>query len=458
LWRAKSHRNRKKDYLNFGPELNPNHISNTEFKDLMIIKLRSPDNSMTGAPLPKMGWTLLDNSGGTAKSLGHPQGNALKVSSYNNLTKILHSFAGIPNVEVWAMNLNAGYSENGQSGSPVFNSANYFIGPLIGTDNMACSGSTPTGMVYAIRLSKYYRTFSNLLDPDHTGAVQVPTWLPYGIEIGEYKYPSLSSSTSTICAGNVGYVSINNFCEFMEGYVNWTVSNENLVNKTISSDQRTIQLSPKDSGSSGPLTVTATIDFGGWYKSYSTTLQIGKVNSSQVTISGPNMVCPNEYFFVSCNLINGVDNYEWQWGSTFQYFGGQGTRWLDLMAAYNFTGGTILLKTHNACGWWTGTPTVKYISKNYSYCGYSYLMSPNPSSDGTVTIEAVIEEETLKEDSEFTVEFEVQIFDSGNNKIMEFSNIKSKIEFDTRKLKKGQVYIVNITDKQKSESRKLLVN
>jgi hypothetical protein len=128
------------------------------------------------------------------------------------------------------------------------------------------------------------------------------------------------------------------------------------------------------------------------------------------------------------------------------------------MAAYNFTGGTILLKTHNACGWWTGTPSVKYISKNYSYCGYSYLMSPNPSSDGTVTIEAVIEEEALKEDSEFTVEFEVQIFDSGNNKIMEFSNIKSKIEFDTKKLKKGQVYIVNITDKQKTESRKLLVN
>lgn len=41
---------------------------------------------------------------------------------------------------------------------------------------------------------------------------------------------------------------------------------------------------------------------------------------------------------------------------------------------------------------------------------------------------------------------------------MELSNIKSKIEFDTRKLKKGQVYIVNITDKQKTESRKLLVN
>lgn len=432
-----------------------NYQGDTTDGDVTAIKLLFVDNGPNNNDhLPRLGWTLLDQSGQSAKSLGHPNGNSLKVTSFNSLTKIVESHGH----DAYQMSLNQGYIDNGQSGSPVINSAGYYLGTAISTDTLTCSGNSPTGPVYAQRLSKYYRSFSEYLDPYHTGAVQVPTWLPGGTNIGEYKYPSLASSANTICAGNVGYVSINNFCEFMEGYVNWSVSNPSLVNITESSDQKTLQISPAHSSSSGALTVTATIDFGGWFNSYYTTIQIGKINSSQVTITGPNMVCPNEYFFVSCSFITGVDNYDWQWGSTFQYFGGQGTRWLDLMAAYNFNGDAILLRTHNACGWWTGTPTVKYIQKNYSYCGYSYSMSPNPSSDGTVTIEAVIEEETLREDADFAVVFNVQIFDAGNNKIMEFSNIKSKIEFDIRKLKKGQVYIVNITDNQKTESRKLLVN
>jgi hypothetical protein len=233
----------------------PRYEDEAQVKDLLAIKLFTTDEGLiTGVFLPKVGWSLLDNSGDDAKSLGHPEGNALKVTSYSNLSKSIHDFTSAQDIDVWVMSLSDGFAENGQSGSPVFNSSNYYIGSIVGIDNTSCNGSDPSGTVYAQRLSKYYRTFSNFLDPNHTGAVQIPTWLPGNIEVGEYKYPSLSKSASTLCYGNVAYVSINNYCEFMDDNVQWNLSNSSLVNTSESTDQRTLQISPKYSGSSGPLT------------------------------------------------------------------------------------------------------------------------------------------------------------------------------------------------------------
>jgi hypothetical protein len=218
--------------------LDNNFENQTKIKDLIAIKLFTIDEGLiTGVFLPKVGWSLLDNSGDDAKSLGHPEGNALKVTSYSNLSKSIHDFTSANDVEVWVMNVEDGFAENGQSGSPVFNSSNYYIGSIVGIDNTSCSGSDPSGTVYAQRLSKYYRTFSNYLDPNHTGAVQIPTWLPGNIEVGEYKYPSLSKTAGVICYGNSSVASINNYCEFMNGYVQWSVSNPSLVTSSLSSDQ-----------------------------------------------------------------------------------------------------------------------------------------------------------------------------------------------------------------------------
>jgi hypothetical protein len=440
-------------YNNFEPETDV-----IVTKDLQAIKLRFADNGFSNPSkqLPRYGWTLLNQSGNTAKSLGYPRGNSMKVTSYSALFPTTNTFTTAPNVFVWQMQLDEGFIETGQSGSPVFVDNNYFIGTLIGSDNMICS-SNPSGTVYAHRLSKYYRTFSDYLDPFHTGAVQVPTWLPGNIEIGEYKYPSLSKSTSTVCSGETATVSINNFCEFMDGNVLWTVSNESIVNTIESADQKTLTIVPSSSGATGPLTVTARIDFGGWYKNYSTTLQIGKINSSQISISGPYSACPNAYVSFNDNYNPGILDYDWEWGSSFQYLYGQGTRFLDLKTNGSFYGDAVLLWTKNRCGWWDGPPTVKYVQQDYN-CGYYYLMSPNPTVDGTVSIEVVPDEQILEKEPDFTVQFDVEIYDSENNKIKEQRNSMNMVKIETNVLKKSGLYIVKITDKNGTISKKLYVN
>ncbi len=241
----------------------------------------------------------------------------------------------------------------------------------------------------------------------------------------------------------------------MEGYTKWTVLDSSLVNITRASNGQSIQISPKSSSSSGQITVTATIDFGGWYKSYSTTMQIGVVKSEQLIINGPAMACPNDYVYINCDYIEGVDNYNWQWGSTLQYYTGQGTRYLTLQASSNFNGDAVLLlSTHNDCGWWNGSPAVKYIPKNYS-CGYYYSVSPNPAVN-EVTVALIPDAATLDSAPISSEEFDIQIIDN-NVKIKDIKGVKKKVTIDVKKFKKGEIYFIVITDKYKTETKKLIV-
>ncbi len=273
-----------------------NYIGKLDVQDLILIKLNNATRAYLDPSenMPRLGWSLLDPSNSNTKTAGHPNGNPMKVAGNDGITKIYQPpLSGVTIDGGWELDIAEGFVEIGQSGSPIINSEGYLIGVVSGIDSIfTCSGTNPSGKIYGSRLSYYYRSFSEWLDSAHTGAVQIPTWLPGGTEIGSYKYPSLSASSGTICANQTGYVTINNFCEFMEGYTTWSVSDPYQVNTQVLENGKKLEIQPASSGASGRITVTAQIDFGGWTKNYTTSIQIGKINSGQVTISGPSMACP----------------------------------------------------------------------------------------------------------------------------------------------------------------------
>ncbi|MBL7872881.1 MAG: hypothetical protein JNM78_14790 [Cyclobacteriaceae bacterium] len=107
--------------------------------------------------------------------------------------------------------------------------------------------------------------------------------------------------------------------------------------------------------------------------------QVGPFSSSQFAISGTSTACPNTTVsYLPTYIDPSITNYQWSW-SGFVSASGQGTPYLSATTGTNFNSGTITLRLGNRCGL-TGSPAMKIVYKPYCSGGYSFAVSPNPSS------------------------------------------------------------------------------
>jgi hypothetical protein len=382
-------------------------------------------------------------------NIHHPLGDVMKISFAGAATKWTSDDSH--QYRMWEAVYNKGTSQEKSSGSVLLNQNKYAVGVLHGGDGQdlprCTSSTTSTGTGRFIRLGYYWRSFAGVLDPNHTGAVQAPGRNGSGTLFGSYIYPSLSKTTSTLCYGQNGYVTINNFAEFMSGNTSWSVSPSNLVYTETQEGGKKLKIWPRTSSSKGNITVMATIDYGAFNKTYSTTLYVGKPSFSNPTVDGTTYypgsshgVCPG--FHQARVTINGasMDNVSWtlnppgavSW-SWDQYSSQITFETLPYYTQYPFSfNGTA----SNSCGSAQITFTFIYGPN----C--QFLLSPNPVDD-ELTITRLNQGDSLEKADNV----EVVLFNNSKEIVYSLQSDEYVIKIPVKNLPQGN-YIIHIIYKE----------
>jgi len=153
-----------------------------------------------------------------------------------------------------------------------------------------------------------------------------------------------------------------------------------------------------------------------------------------------------------------ITNYQWGW-SGFVSASGQGTPYLSATTGSSFTSGTITLRLGNRCGL-TGSPAIKTVYRPFCSGGFSFAVSPNPSST-TLRISMVdevsgtdIAEQDLPEKADETT---VTILNS-RSKIVASGNLrKGNLDLDISALPNG-LYIARIYSQGKAITKQIVIN
>ncbi len=174
------------------------------------------------------------------------------------------------------------------------------------------------------------------------------------------------------------------------------------------------------------------------------TKRVGPFSNSEFSIIGPSNICPNQSADFRPNFIESyITGYQWGAPSDFST-SGQGTPYFHVSVPSQFYGGAIILRLQNRCGW-TNTPYMLGIYPGYG-CGYTYSLSPNPSS-------ATLRVGELDEENGSTI----TIKDKTSKTVREVSTKKSSVEIDVSDLK-SDTYVLVVKHKGTTESQHIVIN
>ena len=174
------------------------------------------------------------------------------------------------------------------------------------------------------------------------------------------------------------------------------------------------------------------------------TKKVGPYSNSEFSIIGPSNICPNSVADFRPNFITpDVTGYQWTAPNGFSASGAS-TPYFHVSVPGQFYGGAITLRLQNRCGW-TNTPYVLGIYPGYG-CGFSFALSPNPSST-TLTISELDEEKgamvTLKDKNGKTVE--------------EVITKEAEIDLDVTQFPSGN-YVLIVQQRGRTESQHIVIN
>jgi hypothetical protein len=149
--------------------------SNNSGSDFYLVQMSTTPPS--GWSLYYNGWDRTNTASSSGVSIHHPQGDIMKISTYTTaLTTINVGGSGTHWKVYWANTVtNHGVTEEGSSGSPIFNSAGRVVGTLTGGGSYCSTPNSPDyyGKVYYHWASNGTTSSKQLkpwLDPDNTGA------------------------------------------------------------------------------------------------------------------------------------------------------------------------------------------------------------------------------------------------------------------------------------------------
>jgi hypothetical protein len=162
--------------------------------------------------------------------------------------------------------------------------------------------------------------------------------------------------------------------------------------------------------------------------------QAGTYSSSQFSINGPSSLCPNSSdSYVSGYIGYDILDYKWGWSSGFVSASGQGTPYLNVSTAYDFSSGVISLQLQNRCGY-TGSPKTLFVSSGY--CGYYLTASPNPASS-TLNLTVTKNNEPANPDKPIPA----RLVDSNNITVWAGTISEKNASIDVSSFKAGTYYL-----------------
>jgi hypothetical protein len=181
---------------------------------------------------------------------------------------------------------------------------------------------------------------------------------------------------------------------------------------------------------------------------------VGPYNSTEISITGDSYLCPYEIGSYYATTPPGVTDYDWNVYNGLQIYYEDGPN-LAVIAPDNYSTWIIELKVNNGCGWST-VPKMFYVNRDYPcYGGYYYSIYPNPANS-EVNIEAVPDESLLTSGGDFSVDFNVVVYNLNKIIIGEATSKNNKASLKLQNVSEG-LYFVQIVDKNRTTKKPLLI-
>jgi lysyl endopeptidase len=409
----------------------------TDFSLLELFQTPSATSSLT-----YLGWSRSSVAPSTSVGIHHPMDDQMKISFANNPATVGN--IRLNNNTAWRVLWNSGTTEEGSSGSPLFNQDHRVVG-----QNYSENQPTYPPCNQQTGGNNYGR-----LDLSWTGGGTPPTELSYWLD------PSNSGAmtTNTIAVSAMTplpAMSISGADLFCSGTQTYTLNNAPVGSTIIWNAVPSGYASLAPHGTSvdvtmlntGAVTLTASINFPNCYPAIKI-VHMGTYGSGDYPVSGPSSTSCNYYVTYTTNQLPGATSYTWFYPSGWTYVDGQGTYMLTLIAKGSTGNYQVGVRVNNTCG--TGG---SYAIKNtfLSGCTGSFVVSPNPATSSVNVAPAT------SSTSGHTTFTEINIYDQvGNVKKHEVFGKTKSANINVSDLVTG-IYIIEIVDGTYRERQKLQV-
>ncbi|MEZ0610098.1 trypsin-like peptidase domain-containing protein [Fibrella sp. WM1] len=336
--------------------------------DFALLELNQVPSPITG--IRYAGWNRSTVISSTGAILHHPNGDVMKVSTFNQAptirtTDLLAStgcsgkFLSYPMGNIFTVTLNTGATEGGSSGGGVFD-ANGRVFAQVNSGVSACNNNIKqTGALAASWTGGGTNStqLSNWLDPSNTGATTTN-------ELSSIPY---TSGPAFFCT--TGQFVLNNVPAGAS--VSWSVNPSSAVSP--SSGTGSIANLTRVGSADATITFQIGCDNGA---PFSANFHVGDYSSSNYPVSGPTFAGCNQKVYYSTNQLPGATSYTWSWPSGWTYLSGQNT--YSLAVRTSNIGGLVSVRA-GACGGQGGSPASVYTS--VSGCFARINVFPNPTSE-----------------------------------------------------------------------------
>ena len=171
--------------------------------------------------------------------------------------------------------------------------------------------------------------------------------------------------------------------------------------------------------------------------------RVGVYSNDDFNITGPQNICPNQVADFRPHYITpDMTGYQWTapsgWSSS-----GASTPYFHVSVPGQFYGGAITLRIQNRCGW-TNTPEVLPLFPSGG-CGFSFALSPNPSSTTLIVSELDVEKGSI-----------VTLKDKNSKTVLEVKTMQSKVELDVTDVPDGN-YVLVVQQRGRTESQHIVI-
>ena len=368
-------------------DVTPQQISGSYLKaywdpsDFLLVQLSSqPANGYYA------GWDRRNINATSEVGIHHPMGDIKKISTSTNpaISTGLNSNTPDNLASFWSIIWTSGVTEEGSSGSSLFNQKKKIVGQLAGGYS-DCNSYSQGGHDYGPNQPDWYGKFSSSWLGGGTPETQLSHWLdPCGAVVD-----TLEGNYCIQVQGNPSLTGIdqlwNPLCT-TEGYVvnyqplgskltwSWSPSN---ISKVSVGDPNPCYFQ-KYSNGNGYIGVLIKKVCPGDIN-LSIPIHTGPYSSSDYPIAGPSSAQCKSYVYYNIPSLSGVTSTNWTWPPSWTYISGQNTANLALRTGLSGSSGIVMVGVNNICGQ-SGSYASKYTTV-YGYCYYSLNISPNPASD-----------------------------------------------------------------------------
>ncbi|GMQ27835.1 T9SS type A sorting domain-containing protein [Algoriphagus confluentis] len=190
-----------------------------------------------------------------------------------------------------------------------------------------------------------------------------------------------------------------------------------------------------------------------WYsEKRNFSVQIGPFNQTQVSVSGPGMVCNGNSYTFTANVPTGHQNgytYNWTYPSGWTVQSTSNNTKTFFLPSSNNTYGPVRVSVNNGCGA-THFTGITVMPCGYMYSSGDFNIYPNPSHGelfveyGGIEIKSVVpQEEQAKPqiNKPRMLVFKVDVFDRSEKLVISGESKDNKVHLDTRDLQPGNYFL-----------------